>query len=473
MVGTRGQSEVLGYALILGLTLLSVSALAAFGGSTLQTTENRIGAQSAENAVSQLDSKAATVALGPTGVQRVQLGQDQAGTYSVAPEAGWLRLTHENDTTTTELYNATLGAVRYRTDDTEIGYQAGGVWRRDAGSVMLSTPEFHYRGSTLTLPLITVDGEGSVAGRPVAVVKSPEPSTVVFPDPGREEPSTNPVQSGEVSVTVHSEYYDAWGRFFETRTAGSVSVDDDNRTATVELVSPPTRGDFAMPLDGNAMTLKGILGHSVDSFQLTLFDDEDDSANFNNLQWSLYAESGTQEFEVRVTPDSGTEHGDAAELVVYYSPNGSSYQSWETTDFTFEEESVANEDWNDDGDEDDKRLVLNLSGNATVTYGDYFQQSNAGFNPDTFTDNATFEGHSDVEEPRYFTDGETADIGYVINHYLALMGPAVDLTVADKQSDTVSERLSTGYLAYNSSEGYYLTYMHVSENPVNVTVGTG
>ena len=55
-----------------------------------------------------------------------------------------------------------LGSVVSESGDSEIAYQSGGVWRRSGDdSRMVSPPEFHYRGRTLTLPVIAVNGDGA------------------------------------------------------------------------------------------------------------------------------------------------------------------------------------------------------------------------------------------------------------------------------------------------------------------------
>jgi len=475
MDGRRGQSETLGYALIIGFTLISVGAIAAFGGTTLQSTQQQIGTQTAENAMSQFDSRASMVALGVSDSQHVSLGDTRDGTYSVDPTAGWLRIIHENETdgNTTELYNTSLGAVHYRNGDTELGYQAGGLWRQDASSVMVSPPEFRYRGSTLTLPLIKVKGDGKIGGRPTGQIRTVEDSTIIYPNASRPTPNTNPVESGSVIVTVQSEYYDAWGRFFESRTDGNVSVDESNRTASVELIAPATQGDFEMPAEGDSVTFQGLQTHQLDDFTLTLFSDTEDNAKFNNLKWSIYATSGTKKLQIWVTPESNTNEGSNASLTVYYSPDSSNHQTWNTKAFTFEEEDTDDEDWNDDGDSDDKRLVLNLTGTEQVEYGDYYDSSIARFDKESLKSHPKFDEHEAYDENVTYSDGTTKEIGYVVNHYLALMGPTVDLTVQDKSSDTVSERMSTGSADYNASDGRFLTYMHVTENPVNVTLSSG
>ncbi|MFB6086814.1 MAG: hypothetical protein ABEJ84_08455 [Halodesulfurarchaeum sp.] len=475
MDGRRGQSETLGYALILGFTLISVGALLTVGGTSLQMSQDRIGVQSAEIAMSQFDSRASMVALGEQTTQTVELGTTQQGTYTVEPDAGWLRVVHKNRTAneTTVLYNGTLGAVTYHNGAREIGYQGGGIWWKDGGSVMRSPPEFHFRETTLTLPIVQIRGQGSVSGNARAVIRQTRDGDRIFPTVSADEPTTNPVQSGTVSVTVKSDYYAAWADFFRTRTDGNVSENASRNTATVTLIAPVTHGDFDMPLDGNSMTLQGIRTHQIDQFTLTLIDDQGDQANFENLDWSICAKSGGQEFEVQVSKGTGTGDGDTARTIIYYSPDGTNYQTWTTDAFRFEAESEGETgDWNGDGDYEDTRLVVNLTSRANATYREQSVQSfsNCAFSATSFEPSPTFEGHEAEGEPVEYEIDERAPIDFVTNHYLALVGPTVELTVADSSQNTVSEKISTGYLGYNASVGSYLTYMHITENPVNVTI---
>ena len=477
MGGDRGQSETLGFVFIVALTLLSAGAIAVAGGAALDTTQERIGTQTAENAMSQFDARASLVGLGATSAQSVPLGDTGDGAYEVHPEAGWLRIVHENESAgEQELFNGTLGAVVYENGGTEIAYQAGGVWRRDAGSVMLSPPAFQYRGSTLTLPLLTVNGSGTVAGRPVASVRTAGPGARVFPNPATPGPSTNPVESGLVSVTVKSDYYAAWAQYFETRTAGNVTVDATSETTTLELVSPATKGEFQLPQSGHSIALQGIREHPIETFELTLYSDQQTGADFNNLMWSLCAKSGNRGFAIDLGKGT-TAHDEPADARIYYTPDGSTYHAWTTDAFRYETEAGLDEDWDGDGDKDEIRLQINLTSDETATYQNVGWETECEFGASNFLNEATFEGHASVGEPRNYTTGEEESISFVVNHYLTLLGPNVDLTARDKQGKgkgnsptRVSDELSTGRIEYNATEGYYLTYMHVTENPLNVTL---
>lgn len=467
MDGLRGQSEVLGYALILGFTLISVGALVAFGGGVLDSTRSGIGAQQAEQAISQLDSRASLVALGDSDRQQLSLGNSE-GSYTVDPTAGRLTITHESESGDERLlYNESLGAVRYSVGSSEIAYQGGGVWRKDAGSVMLSPPEFHYRGSTLTLPVIKIQGEGSISGGTRADLGT-QPQTKVFPTGGGGNLSSNPVDSGDVTVAVSSEYYTAWAEFFRSRTEGNVSVDHGNETTSVTLVAPDVQGPFDM-FKGDSVTLRGIYTHQIDEFTLTLIDDSD-QADFSNLKWSMCANSGNQRLGVHVEASGNPGHNDSVDTWVKYTPDGEATQTWYTDDFVVETEEGLGEDFTADGDYDDMRVKLNLTEPVEFTFTDEKPKTNCDFDADDTEEEVTFDGHEDVSwEPESYESGDSENIDRIFNHYIANLGPVVDLEF-DHKGQSVSEQVSSGYIEYNQSKDFYLTYMHVTENPVNVTV---
>lgn len=477
MPDSRGQSETLGLALILGLTLITVTALAIVGGTALDSAQQQIGTQSAEHAMSQFDSKVAMVGLGRSDAQSVSFGNSQEGTYSVEPGTGWIRISHYNYTASDNetIYNRSLGSVLYQNGETEIAYQGGGVWRkRGNGSVMVSPPEFHYRGATLTLPVLRVSGQGSVSGSPTATVREINRNNRIYPSNTTYAGSTqlyqNPIGEGRVTVTVQSDYYKAWADYFRGRTDGNVSVDHANETATMELIALGTYGDFDMPLDGNSMTLRGVRTHQIEKFSITLFDDTSDNAKFSNLEWSLWASSGSKEWEMHVEPATGSaDDGDPAEVLIYYSEGGE-HEGWYTDSaFYFEEENTT--DWNNDGDYDDKRLVINLTSTDNITYtdlssGDKPQVYN---NPDPLKEPATFSDHV-AWEPRSYNESDEESVHNVTNHYLTEMGPEIDIYVEDKSSDTVQEDISYGTVEYGGESSFFLTYLHVTENNVSVSV---
>ncbi|MFW5905224.1 MAG: DUF7289 family protein [archaeon] len=471
--GDRSQSETLGVVLLLGMTVLSVGALAAFGGAAIDGTEQTVDLQSAEHALSQLDSKASLVALSDAERQSVSLGRARQGTYSVDPDRGHITVEHvnyNNENDTQVLYDAPLGAVRYENGETTLAYQGGGVWRaqRGGGSVMVSSPEFHYRSMTLTLPVIRLSGDGSIAGSAAADVYSDAPANPVYPNTSATYDNSsrqylNPVQNGTVEIAVQSEFYQAWGNYFETRTDGKVTTYDENETAVLELVSTGAYGDFDVPMEGTPLELRALNdNHPLTDFTVTIAPDDRDSADFSDLSWSLWAKEGSKKFEVNLQAEGNADDGSDVAATVYYS-NGTAEQGWHADDVFVVTENEAGE----------ARIEANLTSDASLTYQDVGSNDLVEFKGnDDFAESVTFDEH-DADAGQTYEGGDNASIGYVVNHYISMFGSNVDLEVEDGNSDGggasggVNEDASTGHLQVDDT-GEYVTYVHLSEN--NVTV---
>jgi flagellin-like protein len=234
----RAQSEVLAVVLLLGITVAGTGAVVVFGAEAVRDTTQSTDVERAEHAMTQLDSKTSLVAHGSSEVQRVDVVGDGQGSVQVDNESGWMRVRIINESTgnvETEVMNETMGAVVYERGGTSLAYQGGGVWRRDtSGSTLVSPPTFHYRGQTLTLPLILVGGEATSTNA-ITMSQQSSPEGLY---PNETAGFRNPLVSGRVNVTVGSDYYRAWGRFFEDRTQGDVMYDHANGSVTVQLVTP-------------------------------------------------------------------------------------------------------------------------------------------------------------------------------------------------------------------------------------------
>lgn len=232
------QSEPIAVVLLLGITIVGSGVVVVFGANAIEATKTTTDIGQSEQAMTQLDAKASLVAHGPTDAQRVSLSRNSRGTMRLDEDGPWMRVNIINGTDgNVTVMNASLGSVTYERGRTTIAYQGGGVWsRRDDGSVMVSPPEFHYKGGTLTLPLVLVRGDVT-SGRHL-LLSQQGPSVGKYPN----ATTSNPLEEGSVNVTVHSKYYRAWGRFFEQRTSGAVDYDDPNETVTIKLITPFEEG---------------------------------------------------------------------------------------------------------------------------------------------------------------------------------------------------------------------------------------
>jgi len=233
-MGRRAQTETVGFVLAFGIVIVGALIVVTLGATTLADTEDRLTEDRAQKTLTQFDSKAALVALGEADTHRVSFTADEGEQFTVLEDNGWMNVTATNRSTenTRKVMNTTLGALVYEGNNARLAYQGGGVWRSDEeGGQMISSPEFHYRDATLTLPTITLSGD-SVSGPATRIrrVSSEEK----FPGSGE----SNPIENHIVSVTVGSEFYRGWGEYFETRTDGKVEYDHESEEVTLTLVSP-------------------------------------------------------------------------------------------------------------------------------------------------------------------------------------------------------------------------------------------
>ncbi|WP_338741753.1 DUF7289 family protein [Haloplanus salilacus] len=249
-----GQSETLAVLLLVALTVVGGGTVLMFGASAIDDATASVDVGKAEHAMTQLDSKTSLVAHGSSDTQRVDFGRTGRGTTAVDEDSGRMIVRIVNGTNGNEtILDEQLGTVTYERGQTTLAYQGGGVWRRDGnGSTMVSPPEFHYQRGTLTLPLVRVESDG-ISGRSVRIVQRNE-TAGEFPNATR----SNPLTKGRVHVTVQSDYYRAWGTYFEERTSGNVTYDHANESATIELITP-FKGEFdnILASTGGSITANG------------------------------------------------------------------------------------------------------------------------------------------------------------------------------------------------------------------------
>ncbi|ELZ31417.1 hypothetical protein C474_08957 [Halogeometricum pallidum JCM 14848] len=233
----RGQSEVLGFILLTAVVVFASSMLVVYGSMAISGQEDVAAVSHAERGLDQFDARASQVALGGSSVQQVDLASlDNLG-HAYTDDDGWVAVTLRPESgAPTEVVNGSLGSVFYRRGETTVAYQGGGIWRADGeGTTMLSRPEFHYTEGTLTIPVVSVDGDTGLTDR--VYVRKNGTSTRAFPDRSRD--LHNKLESGRVEVTVQSDYYEAWGRYFEDSTDGVVTYDHDAEAVTVVFFALP------------------------------------------------------------------------------------------------------------------------------------------------------------------------------------------------------------------------------------------
>ncbi len=274
-------SEVVGHAILLSITILGISMITLYGVPAIYSLQDVANVKNVEQAYTVLDSRASRVTLGesPLQITDFTLG---GGTMTVEPNItnpSYMVVKSENNT-----FNVTLpmGKITYQLGDRIVAYEDGGVWSKyPSGSVMLSPPEFHYNGVTLTLPVFNFSGSNSVGGKGSAAVSVKKKSTIIrFPNTTCADCNhnmTNAVNynvTGKVYVIIHSDYYDAWANFAKSSEYMRVAenIDGPNSVNITLTVVPPSgthplippirfRGinpDDDTPLDGFYFNLTNI-----------------------------------------------------------------------------------------------------------------------------------------------------------------------------------------------------------------------
>lgn len=249
---TRGQSEVITVVLLLFIVIISVAAIVASGSSVLGAARDTAEITAAEHAFEDLDADASAVALGTAPSRTTGLGLDANDGEVRYRDAGWIRVdVYSEANGTANVVNQSFGTIEYGQGETTVAAQGGGVWRSDGdGSTMLSRPEFHYRKKTLTLPIVSIDGERDLA-KQIQITREREPEQKY---PNRSVGLLNPPDSGTVTVTVQSDYYDAWGRYFEEETDAIVSYDHARERVTILFVVLPDRSTFGAGIIATSST---------------------------------------------------------------------------------------------------------------------------------------------------------------------------------------------------------------------------
>ncbi|QZX99602.1 DUF7289 family protein [Halobaculum rubrum] len=463
---SRAQGDVISVVLLLAITIAGATAVVALGGDAITGIQQSATNGAAEQSMTQFDSKASLVAHGDSDSQRVRLAGSGDATRRVDAEAGWMNISVYNASTGEfeyEITNTTLGAVVYRDDDTAVAYQGGGVWRRTGnGSAMVSPPEFHYRGTTLTLPLVRVGGDERLDGE-VVVRQSSDP-TAVYPDEAAGR--TNPLDAGVVVITVGSEYYDAWGRFFEQRTSGEVVVHHDNQTATVELVVPSNTdfenvvaatssgGIAANPGPPPEPYRDGVVQPSADDVIESHIEECEtnssacvDEGNFSTDQMN---DSETYFFDGDYAGDLSIDTSDGNVSVVVdgdVDAGDVDVTGGNTTTFYVREDFSVNGDVNADGPADQLRVLVHSDGDVS------------------FNGNYKFIGF-------VYAPGSDVDLngggGSGTNFRGGLVGDTIDVN-GDPNDFEYDPSVGTVELDVSASNAPRITYLHVSVTEIEVS----
>lgn len=451
----KAVSSVVGLLLMYSLTIIAVGVILVYNVPVLNDMQDNAKAQKVEQAFAVLDSRISKVALGESPHQTTSVSLMGGGISVNGPgedEKGIMTIQIINYTyNMTEEFNCSLGTVEYVIDDRTIAYEGGGVWSdygSKGGTVMISPPEFHYNGETLTLPIMTVNGNSSVTGtgNTAITVTSDNKPYVLYPNTSLSVNRKNPTAHlDQVIVYIKSDYYKAWANYADSMTSTTATLDDENKTAIVKFHTKPLTG---------TMQLKSTLPVSkmcpdpepVEEFHF--YFEAMHSGGLNPKNYAVTAISGTRTFSYNLQKKGGPNQ---LYLVVTYEDTAFS------PDYIEKWEGI--QDYPVNGSQADQNSTVNFVNDSFMMR--YIPPGNDGADPDFSWPGVNI------------TSG---NVSYSVNdltqHYMKLItedGGVVFNIGSNTGQDPVDYSTSTVTIDYCSKEDY-ITYLHITQNELDVTV---
>lgn len=461
--------------IILALTITSTSVILLYSAPSMKNMQEMATAQRAEQAFTVFDSRTSKVALGESPSQTTsfsimdgsvsvngdanayqnsqivvvcaQLSEGSWYTDFMNNRFNWNSWEPYESQPNMTVFRSSMGSITYTQGDRIIGYEGGGVWSKypTGKAVMISPPEFHYNGETLTLPIMKIEGNEVFSGRTdvTVTVSSNNMPVVLYPDPSSTK-KVNPLSSDKVLIYIKSEFYTAWADYANSLTYASATTDDANQTAIVELEVLPEMGKDQLKQTFKIGTLNDTNPAPMWDFRFNLEAKSSQGLNPNNYQ--ITATSGTKTLTYYVQKSAN----DRLTIQVMYedtAPNGGT-ENWEGKDKTVDSFPITG------SKEDSSATVDLLSKSINMEYT---------------------EGNEDFSWPELYiteSENETQSLYNVSQHYMKLLtmdGSVIFNIQSPGKSDPVDYSESTLTLLYDGMPGS-ITYLHVSRNDLTVNL---
>ncbi|SFM67039.1 DUF7289 family protein [Methanolobus profundi] len=474
----KAVSAVVGVIVILALTITSISVIFLYGVPTIYKMEDMANAQKVEQAFTVFDSRTSKVALGESPSQTtsfsmmdgdIQVNGNNASyeeskivVISVDIDAAWYNSFKQkryrwegwkNYTSNPGMneFNSSMGSIVFTNDDRVIGYEGGGVWSRypNGRSVMISPPEFHYNGETLTLPIMRIEGDAASGGvSDVAVtISSDNMPTIMYPDPATDSRRTNPLTSDKVIIYIKSEFYNAWADYANSLAYASAVTDDTNKTAVIELEVIPAMGKDTLKTAFKIGAVNQDNPAPIYNFSFDL--EARASQGLNPSNYQITATSGTKTLTYTLAKKGGANQLEIGVIYEDVAPGGG-IETWE-----------GNTEFPVSGTKEDQSANVDLlSTTLTLEY-----EESSDF---SWANNTSISITPDIE----YTGGEDVALYDLTQHYLKLLtmeGSVVFNLQQPGNSDPVDYDESTLTLYYDGMPGS-ITYLHVSRNDLVATL---
>ncbi|CAG1002663.1 hypothetical protein METP3_03456 [Methanosarcinales archaeon] len=453
------EAEVVGHVIILSITILGISMITLFGIPAIYSLEDMANSKNVEQAFTILDSRASRVVLGdsPLQVTNINLG---GGTMTVEPNSS-NNPSYMVINSTSFNFTIPMGKIIYNLDDRIVAYEGGGVWAQypGGGTVMLSPPEFHYNGWTLTLPVINVNGNASVGGKGTAVVSinknKSDPIVIHYPNDnfGR----ANPVNTsdGKLYIKIRSDFYEAWAEYAKNLRYTKINTDPITHTADIELTVVPSNLGTLMQL-GYPQTYRGINSSNetpMDSFNFNIVNDK--------IKWDIRAKSGSKTLIFQLI---NVNEGHPITLKIgYQDGDDTNTETWYRDElFNLDDVGFYKIDFLDKSKTLDYKAV-EVGSNDGITCVDYGLMIHGIVEPDFSWDNLTI--NTSESNPN-----RTQSLHNITQHYFRKMAEEGDITFGDcnnggLEPDPDESTMIIDYIPIGT-----LTYLQVTENKADVGI---
>ncbi len=475
----KAVSAVVGVMIILALTITSTSVILLYSAPSMKNMQDMANAQRAEQAFTVFDSRTSKVALGESPSQTTsfsimdgsvnvngdnssyensqmvvictQLDNSQWHTDFRNNRYIWNSWAGYESRPNITVFNASMGSITYDQGERIIGYEGGGVWSKypTGKAVMISPPEFHYNGETLTLPIMKIEGNEVFSGRSdVAVtVSSDNMPVVLYPDDAVNTKRVNPLNSDKVLIYIKSEFYTAWAEYADSLTYASAETDDANQTAIVELEVMPEMGKGQLKQVFKIGALNQSNNAPMYNFIFNLEAKSNQGLNPSNYQ--ITASSGTKTLTYTLAKKGGANQL-VIGLIYKDTATGGGTETWQGTAVFPVSGTKA----------DQSADVDLLSTSLNMKYGD--------------TNDFSWNETSPVSIPPNITisNGDETSLYNLTQHYMKLLtidGSVMFNIHSPGNSDPVDYSESTLTLLYDGMPGS-ITYLHVSRNDLAVTL---
>jgi hypothetical protein len=228
MMGTRAQSEVLGYILIFSIVVMSVTAVFASGIGTMEDHRDAATMDNAQRATLVFADSVDDITKRSAPSRAVELRLADRGIR--VGGATEISIQHNGN----PIYEETSRSMTYTTNDGSISYELGAVIREDeGGALMVREPSFKFSEDHIVLTPVNKSGsEGFSSSSSTVLVVADHQKT--------ELEGVRDVSTGDdvtIRIDTTAKRAEAWDRYFDQYGDGNVlepTSNNDVGTGTVE-----------------------------------------------------------------------------------------------------------------------------------------------------------------------------------------------------------------------------------------------